>query len=174
MPFNREWRQANGDEAGLFVNRDRTGPPVPPQPGVLQTEDGIVVGADTTLVGPATTVLQPDKAIPVTIPGPREPVLDATGIMAPRWRRFFEELYRRTGALEDNINAAVFGVDASSDFTGTIAITGNAVTITHSHVAIPSTASVAITEQAVKLHGVMAPDTGTITITEQQADRTVA
>jgi hypothetical protein len=166
MPFNREYRHANGDPEGYFVNRDRTGPPVPPQPGVLQTETGIVVGADTTLVGPATTVLQPDKAIPVTIPGPREPVLDATGIMAPRWRRFFEELYRRTGALEDNINAAAFGVDASSDFTGAIAITGNAPTIIHNRVAAPATVSVGITEQAVKLHGVMAPDTGTITITE--------
>jgi hypothetical protein len=68
--------------------------------------------------------------------------------MAPRWRRFFEELYRRTGALEDNINAAAFGVDADSGFTGAIAITGNAPTIIHNRVAAPSTV------------------TGTITITE--------
>lgn len=128
MPFNREYRKPNGEPAGYYVNRDRTGPPVPPQPGVVQTNTGIVVGSDTSQAGPTNVVLQPDKEIPVTIPGPREKVIDAQGNMSPRWRRFFEELYRRTGFVDDNVNAAEFTFSGSST-AGAIGLTGYAPSI---------------------------------------------
>lgn len=96
MPFYREW---DTEIDGFIVNRNRTGPPPPPSTGRTQTETGVIVGdAPGFEVPPATPVK-------VNIPGPREAVIDARGNMTPRWRRFFEELYRRTGALEDNINS---------------------------------------------------------------------
>ena len=148
MPFNREYRRANGEEPGYYINRDRTGPPGPPQPGVVQTNAGVVTGADTNVVGGSNVVLQPDKDIPVTIPGPREKVIDAHGNMSPRWRRFFEELYRRTGgALEDTVNAASFTFSNPELAPDDLVITGAAPTLAYSWVVFPSTQSVSLTGQ---------------------------
>jgi hypothetical protein len=95
MPFQRRW---SIEEEDYIVDRELTGPPPVPSTGTTQTESGNIVGdASNVAVAPATPVR-------VTMPGPREVVLDANGNMTPRWRRFFEELYRRTGAIEDNIN----------------------------------------------------------------------
>jgi hypothetical protein len=47
--------------------------------------------------------------------------------MSPRWWRFFEELYRRTGAIEDNINNAD-RVLTGAGTTGTLALAGVAPT----------------------------------------------
>jgi len=145
MPFNRRYDESRGE---WIVDRTLTGPPPPPSTGTTVAEDGAVV-ADS-----ATVTVVPSKIIPVTMPGPREPVLDATGIMAPRWRRFFEELYRRTGALEDNVNGLTDKDTAGSGTTATATIASTAPTVVHSHQITPSTAST--------------------TIAGQQADRTVA
>ena len=147
MPFNREYILTD-EGYQPTINRERTGPPVRPETGTTVGETVAVV-ADS-----AEVFIPPAKIIPVTMPGPREPVLDASGIMAPRWRRFFEELYRRTGALEDNVNGLTDRDTAGAGTTAATAITGNAPTIIHDRVAAPSTAST--------------------TIAEQQADRTVA
>jgi hypothetical protein len=168
MPFNREYILTD-EGYQPTINRERTGPPVRPETGTAVGTEGAVI-ADSVDV-----FIAPSKIIPVTMPGPREPVLDASGIMAPRWRRFFEELYRRTGALEDNVNGlanrelggAGIAIDA-------VVISGSAPTIIHDRVAVPSTGSAGITPNLVKLHGVMEPSTATLDIAEQQADRTVA
>jgi hypothetical protein len=96
MPFLRRWDNLEQD---YVIDRDLTGPPKPsPNTGTAQAQDGTIVGdASNVNIPPATP-------IPVTIPSPYEPVLDSRGSMNPRWWRFLEELYRRTGAIEDNIN----------------------------------------------------------------------
>ena len=146
MPFNRKFDEFEGD---YIIDRTLTGPPPTPNTGTTVSDSGIVI-ADS-----ANVAIPPSKTIPVTMPGPREPVLDASGIMAPRWRRFFEELYRRTGALEDNVNGLtdreLGGAGIAID---PIAISGIAPTVVQGIVKAPSTVS--------------------ITATGQQADRTVA
>jgi hypothetical protein len=144
MPFYREWDVDTND---YIINRNRTGPPEPPDTGTT-VESGAVV-ADSS-----TVTVRPNKTIKVTIPGPREPVLNASGIMAPRWRRFFEELYRRTGALEDNVNKLTIDASGESSLPDDLVLAGQIPTLTQDRVAAPSTAS--------------------ITITGELADRTVA
>ena len=137
MPFHKEYEYT--DEGYVArVNRTRTGPPVPPSTGTTVAATGNVV-ADS-----ADVTIKPSKIIKVTIPGPREPVLNASGIMAPRWRRFFEELYRRTGALEDNVNALT-DRDLGGSTSGAIALSGIAPTLIHNRVAASTTGSIAIT-----------------------------
>jgi hypothetical protein len=149
VPFYREYDPV---EEAYFINRGRTGPSVVPQPGVVQTNTGIVVGADTNVVGQTNVILQPDVAVKVTMPGPREPVIDARGVMAPRWRRFFEELYRRTGALEDNVNAAEFALAGSGvSTTGSLAFTGAAPTVNITHIRGMSLGSATLTGQDVTI-----------------------
>jgi len=95
MPFNQRF----DPELGFKVRDDTlTGPPPPPETGTIVEETGTVVAdSETVVIAPATPVK-------VTIPGPREPIIDSHGKITPRWWRFLEELYRRTGAIEDNIN----------------------------------------------------------------------
>ena len=94
MPFQR--RQLNGEKE---PDRTQTGHLAPPEPGRAQTEDGAIVGA-----GASPSIIKAATEVVVTLPGPREPVFDAKGNMAPRWYRFFSELYRRTGGTQDNVN----------------------------------------------------------------------
>jgi hypothetical protein len=143
VPFNREYRPANGGPEGYYINRDRTGPPVIPSTGTT-VESGAVV-ADSSVVA-----IVPSKVIPVTMPGPREPVLNASGIMAPRWRRFFEELYRRTGALEDNVNGLT-DRDVGLGTTGALAFTGAAPTVNITHIRGMSLGSATLTGQDVEI-----------------------
>jgi len=124
MPFNLEW----DPESGTYItNRNRTGPPQSPSTGTTQADTGNIVGDSSTIaVTPAT-------AINVTMPGPRERVIDASGNMAPRWRRFFEELYRRTGAFEDNVNTTSRELSGSGT-TIALAITGYAPSAEITHI----------------------------------------
>lgn len=118
MPFQRYWDDA---QQVKIVDRTRTGLPSAPQTGTRQAATGAIVGDSTDVKIP------PSTPIPVAMPGPREPVINAHGIMTPRWRRFFEELYRRTGAYEDNVNDA--NRKLGKDTSGSLTITGNAPTI---------------------------------------------
>ena len=138
MPFNREYELA-GDAYETIINRTRTGPPTPPSTGTTVVEAGNVV-ADST-----TVAIRPSKTIKVTMPGPREPVLNASGIMAPRWRRFFEELYRRTGALEDNVNGLADKDLGGSGLTpDALALAGKIPTLARSWAMRPGTAGTTI------------------------------
>ena len=115
MPFQRI--HTDGERR---IDRTLTGTPPPPEPGVAQSEDGSIVAstADPTNIDPGTFVR-------VNLPGPREPVLDSSGHMSPRWYRFFTELYRRTGATQDNVNfVPAFRKLAPTGFT--LAFTGAA------------------------------------------------
>jgi len=94
MPFNRT--HPNGEPV---IDRTQTGPPAPsPQTGTVQSEDGSIVSDSATIDIP--------RATPVFVnqPSPFEPVIDANGKITPRWWRFFDQLYRRTGGVVDNIN----------------------------------------------------------------------
>ena len=95
MPFGRKWV-----DGAYVVDRTNTGAP-------STAEEGTVVEADGTVVADSATVsIPPATPIKVTFPGPNERLIDARGNLSPRWRRFFEELYRRTGGINDNINKA--------------------------------------------------------------------
>ena len=135
MPFNREW---DDGIAEYTINRERTGPPTPPSTGTTVASTGAVI-ADSTEV-----TVRPSKVIKVTIPGPRERVINARGEMNQSWRRFFEELYRRTGAIEDNVNGLT-DRDLGTGTSGAAVISGNAPTVLHTKLAAPSTGSIAIT-----------------------------
>ncbi len=94
MPFNRT--HPNGEPV---IDRTQTGPPAPsPQTGTVRAEDGSIVADSATIEIP--------RATPVFVnqPSPFEPVIDAEGRITPRWWRFFDQLYRRTGGVVDNIN----------------------------------------------------------------------
>jgi hypothetical protein len=85
--------------------------------------------------------------------------------MSPRWWRFFEELYRRTGALEDNINGVEI-ISGSSATTAAMTITGAAPTIIN--LTTLGTGSMAVAGQAVKVNPI--PDTGSAALTGQAID----
>jgi len=96
MPFQREW---DPDVDTYVINRDNTGPPKPTVlTGTIKAEDGAIVADSTTVTVPPATPVK------VTLPGPNEPVIDSQGRLNPRWWRFFNELYQRTGGITDNIN----------------------------------------------------------------------
>ena len=118
MTFNRRWDLETRD---FIIDRTLTGPPVVPETGTAQGQDGIIVGDN------AEPTIAPPMPVRVTMPGPREPLMSADGIMAPRWRRFFEELHRRTGHIRDNVNDTSSNVGDST--TGALAITGYAPTV---------------------------------------------
>ncbi len=126
MPFHRRWDSSHGE---YFVDRNETGAPPPPETGTTVQGDGVVVVANQTLqpqVPPATPVT-------VTFPGPNEPLVLKDGRIAPRWWRFLDELYRRTGGVVDNINKAPVtylptGAPASlvlSGYAPTVSVTTN-------------------------------------------------
>jgi len=117
MPFNRKWA-----DGAYVVDRSRTGAPPPPEPGTVVEADGTVV-ADS-----ATIDIPPATPVKVNLPGPGERIIDERGNLTPRWRRFFEELYRRTGGINDNINRAT-RVLVGAGSTDALIITGNAPSI---------------------------------------------
>lgn len=97
MPFHREWDRGSGT---YTINRDRTGPKPAPATGVIAKEDGTVIVANQNI----TPSVPPSTPVQVNFPGPNEPIVGANGMITPRWWRFLDELYRRTGGVEDNIN----------------------------------------------------------------------
>lgn len=138
MPFNRRWDK---DLETYVVDRELTGPPPPPETGTIVEESGMVV-ADSAAVS-----IPPATPVRVKIPGPRERVIDASGNMTPRWRRFFEELYRRTGAIEDNINRTSRSL-AGTGTTGIAALAGAAPTIKIEFIQSPSGGALSIASEA--------------------------
>ena len=135
MTFNRVY---DDDTQTYVIDRTLTGPPPPPSTGTTVAASGAVV-ADSTEVA-----IRPSKIVKVTIPGPRERVINARGEMNQSWRRFFEELYRRTGYLEDNVNGLT-DRDLGTSTSGATVISGNAPTIIHDRAAAPTTGSIALT-----------------------------
>ena len=95
MVFKRRWSRETRD---YIIDRTITGPLPTPETGQAQNVDGIIVGDS------AFDVIPPATPVRVNLPGPNEPLVDQNGVMTPRWRRFFEELLRRTGQTKDNIN----------------------------------------------------------------------
>jgi len=162
MVFNQEWDPVTGT---YVTNRDRTGPPKPvAYTGTTQESDGNVVVANQAV----TPSIPPPTPINVTLPGPSEPVMDANGRLNPRWWRFFNELYLRTGGLTDNINRApqTFLVAGAAD---ALAFVGAAPTILHPEdIRVPPTASISITgniaEPALS-SPIEAPFVGSLSIT---------
>ncbi len=139
MPFYEEFEPITQTNV---VNRTRTGPIAPPQRGVTQSSDGIVVGSitDAAVIAPATP-------IPVTMPGHRDRVLNSDGSMSPHWWRFFSELYRRTGAIEDNVNWAT-NVDLGSGTAGAVVLATAAPSAEITHSRATSVGSLAIASTA--------------------------
>ena len=135
MVFNRRW---DDETNGYIIDRTITGPPPPPSTGTTQTSTGIIVGDAAGISIPPATPIR------VTIPGPREAVLDAQNCLTPRWRRFFEELYRRTGALEDNINSTDRDVGGSTTVVA-MTITTYAPTVQIAHSKEVPSATLALT-----------------------------
>ena len=135
MPFNRRWDPAGNE---YIIDRDLTGPPPPPSTGTTQTDTGVIVGDASNIdVPPATPVK-------VNLPGPNEAVLDSRGVMRPRWYRFFLELYRRTGAIEDNINNTSRQLGGSAT-TGSLVLTGAAPSAEISVTESPAAGSLSLT-----------------------------
>ena len=145
MPFHREW---DPEEEAYVANRSRTGPPPPPQTGRTVQEDGTVIVANQNTqpqVPPATPVQ-------VNFPGPNEPIVGRDGRITPRWWRFLDELYRRTGGVVDNINKAPVtylpvGAPDALVFTGIAPTISRTIFIYE----FPTTGSVALTGQAVTI-----------------------
>ncbi len=110
MPFNVT--HPNGEPV---IDRTFTGPPAPsPQTGTVRAEDGSIVADSATIEIP--------RATPVFVnqPSPFEPVIDAEGRITPRWWRFLDQLYRRTGGVVDNINRVptqLLGTGSSASMT---------------------------------------------------------
>jgi hypothetical protein len=131
MPFHREWR--DGD---VIINRNRTGPLPPPETGTTTEASGNVVQSGAP----------PPTPVEVTFPGPNEPMVGPNGLITPRWWRFLDELYRRTGGPVDNINKA-FGsrLNPGSD---ALVLSGAAPVVNVAEISIPSTQSVALTGYA--------------------------
>lgn len=133
MPFQRRF------QGGVkIVDRTQTGIPRPPNTGVAQTEEGVIVGSlDNGIIEPGT-------AVKVSFPGPKESLLDPAGHMSPRWYRFLSELYRRTGGPNDNVNfvGTLRNIAFSPD---SLAITGVAPSVEIAHTRMMTVGSVTLT-----------------------------
>ena len=139
MPFQRRWNPATRE---YEPDRTLTGPAVPsPDRGRDQTNSGMIVGSN------ADIEVTPAKQIPVRMPGPRDRVVNPDGTMNRVWWRFLEELHRRTGALEDNVNWSGLTL-GSSGTTVAIVITGAAPSAEITHSKTPSTVTLSVTGNA--------------------------
>ena len=153
MPFNRT--HPNGEPV---IDRTQTGPPAPsPQTGTVRAEDGSIVADSSTIEIPRATPVNIDQ------PSPFEPVIDAEGRITPRWWRFLDQLYRRTGGVVDNINrvpTTLLGADASSTVAVTIAGIAPSAEITH--IRAVGTASMSIAGNLATHY--QDPTTGSMTV----------
>ena len=96
MAFQRRWDPELDD---YVVDRNLTGPPRP------AAETGTVVSQDGTVVARSTTVaITPATPVNVDLPSPNEPLVMSDGRINHHWWRFFNQLYLRTGGVQDNIN----------------------------------------------------------------------
>lgn len=138
MPFSRVW----DPETGTYVkSTTQTGPPPPPETGTTTQADGTVIVANQN------TAPQIPPATPVTVnfPGPNEPVVGANGVISPRWWRFFDQLYRRTGGVVDNINKTpTIYLPAGSPASLVLSGYAPSVSVTD-NIRTPSTASLGVT-----------------------------
>ena len=142
MPFYR--RQIVGDTEKA-PDRTQTGFLAPPEPGIAQSESGAIVGSQED---PAA--IRAGTEVKVSLPGPREPLFDASGMMAPRWYRFFSELYRRTGGTNDNVN--FFGQFRQLESTaGSVSLTGAAPSAEIVHSKTPTVGSLGLSSDAPTL-----------------------
>jgi hypothetical protein len=109
-------------------------------------EDGTIIVANQTI----QPQIPPARPGTVTFPVPNEPLVGKDGRITPRWWRFLDELYRRTGGVVDNINKVpVFYLRPS---TVSLVITGYAPTVLNpDDIRTPSTASVTLTGQDVTI-----------------------
>ena len=155
MPFNRTW--PNGEPV---IDRTQTGPPAPsPQTGTVRAEDGSIVADSSTIEIPRATPVNIDQ------PSPFEPVIDAEGRITPRWWRFFDQLYRRTGGVVDNINRVPTTlIGGSSSSTVAMTITGAAPSLSWTQ-AMGAPASMSITGGSIVVNPL--PSTGSMTITSE-------
>ena len=142
------------------IDRTQTGPPAPsPQTGTVRAEDGSIVADSATIDIP--------RATPVFVnqPSPFEPVIDAEGRITPRWWRFFDQLYRRTGGVVDNINRVPTTlIGGSSSSTVAMTITGAAPSLSWTQ-AMGAPASMSITGGSIVVNPL--PSTGSMTITSE-------
>lgn len=155
MPFNRT--HPNGEPE---IDRTQTGPPAPsPQTGTVRAEDGSIVADSATIEIP--------RATPVFVnqPSPFEPVIDAEGKITPRWWRFFDQLYRRTGGVVDNINRVPTSLlGASSASTVAMTITGAAPSLSWTQ-AMGAPASMSISGAAPTVSILISAPVGSMVIT---------
>lgn len=138
MPFNREW---DPDTGGFERNDDRTGPPPPPETGTTVQDDGAVIVANQNV----TPQIAPATPVTVNFPGPNEPIVGQNGLISPRWWRFLDELYRRTGGIVDNINKAP-ATYLTAGAPDSLLLSGAAPTVSVTdNIRTPSTASLSTT-----------------------------
>ena len=159
MPFHKVWNPVTGTKV---TNRDQTSPPPPPETGLATEADGTVILANQN----TTPNIPPATPITVTFPGPNEPMVLPNGMISPRWWRFLNELWRRTGGYQDNINkiSSIYFFPTS----GSLVLSGVAPTINIAEIGAPSTVSVAMTGQATypfTSSPVRSPDTASVTTT---------
>jgi len=137
MPFQRRYNEPTDD---FVIDRNLTSnPKVTVHTGTVKAVDGSIVADSTTLAIPPATPIQ------VNLPSPFEPVVDLrTGKISASWWKFLNELYLRTGGINDNVNGiptTVLGAGA----TVALAFTGAAPVVNITHNKIPATASLSFT-----------------------------
>jgi len=149
MPFYERFDERTGEP---IVDRTQTGPPKPsPSTGTIRAEDGSIV-ADS-----ATIVIPPPTPVNVDLPSPFEPVIDANGRITPRWWRFLDQMYRRTGGVIDNINRVPTSlIGASSASTVAMTITGK-VPLVSKLLSLGAPASMTIASSAPTVFGFYNP-----------------
>ena len=136
MPFYERFDERTGEP---IVDRTQTGPPAPsPSTGTIRAEDGSIVADSATIViAPATPVF-------VNQPSPFEPVIDANGKITPRWWRFFDQLYRRTGGVVDNINRVPTQL-LGGNLLDPLVVTGEVAVVREHHIRVMTSGSMSLT-----------------------------
>jgi hypothetical protein len=97
MAFNLVWDPVTQTKV---PNTSATGPVPPPETGVIAETDGDLKVANQA-VFPAVPPVTP---VEVILPSPNEPIIGRDGKINHNWWRFFNQLYRRTGGHQDNVN----------------------------------------------------------------------
>jgi hypothetical protein len=157
MAFQRRWDE---EVQQYVVDRDLTGPPKP------AAETGTVVSQDGTIVAHSETVaITPATPVNVDLPSPNEPLVMSDGRINHHWWRFFNQLYLRTGGVQDNINRTPTTLLGAGSVDA-LAITGAAPLLSWGK--SPTTGAVVVagkTAQPALSSPVEAPSVGSITIT---------
>jgi hypothetical protein len=144
--------------ANAIVDRTQTGPPKPsPSTGTVRAEDGSIVADSSTIR------ILPPTPVNVDLPSPFEPVIDTTtGKITPRWWRFLDQLYRRTGGVIDNINRVPTQLLGAGSVDA-LAFTGIVPTVNEDHIRQVGIGSVTATGGPVVVNPV--PSLGSLTLT---------